>query len=81
MDALAADVIARPKSSPQDQWLGAYKATEVQPIRGGGARFTVEVGADGFRTGFMYLPNTNPNSKSRGRQYLGDGWWLWWKDG
>jgi hypothetical protein len=81
MDALAADVIARPKSSPQDQWLGAYKATEVQPIIGGGARFTVEVSADGFRTGFMYLPSANPKAKSRGKQYLGDGWWIWWKDG
>jgi hypothetical protein len=81
MDALAADVIARPKSSPQDQWLGLYKATEVQPVRPGGAKFTVEVAPDGFRTGFMYLPSADPHIRNGGKQYMGDGWWLWWKDG
>jgi hypothetical protein len=82
MQSLVREVERAGKTPGTDRRIGLYTATEIRRIPGG-LKFTVnEVEPIRLRTGFVYLPNVNPNKKGwKSYTYIGNGWWTWQEEG
>jgi hypothetical protein len=87
MDRMATDLLASNDPYADDQWLGVYKATRIKKTvtrNGPGVRITCEESNRAYRSGFLYLPNTNPKTTTwRGRDYhhVSGNWWAWREEG
>jgi hypothetical protein len=76
MDRMARELIASGKPYGDDQW-GVYRAKRIKAVPGG-VRFTVEETDVRYKSGFIYLPNTDPKRTNwRSYRYIGGGWWAW----
>jgi hypothetical protein len=84
MEKLADDTIRAPLPYQEDRRVGVFYARRVKQIPGGGMRFTVEESKRTYRSGFVYLPNTDPKRvgwQNRNYRYVGGHWWTWREEG
>jgi hypothetical protein len=84
MEKLADDTIRAEQPYQDDRRVGVFYARRIKQIPGGGMRFTVEESKRTYRSGFIYLPNTDPKRvgwTNRSYRYLGGHWWAWREEG
>jgi hypothetical protein len=84
MEQLADDTLRAPLPYQDDRRVGVFYARRVKQIPAGGMRFTVEESKRTYRSGFVYLPNTDPKRvgwQSRNYRYVGGHWWAWREEG
>ena len=85
MDRLAADAAASTDTYLDDRRVGVFYARRIKQLPDRvGVRFTVEESKRAYRSGFIYLPNTDPKKvgwRNRSYRYIGDHWWAWREEG